>query len=244
MNLTSQEDLYAVLGVASDATQEAILREFRRLAKRLHPDMPMPEGYTEENRRTQFERVVKAYRILGDPALRAKYDAGELEDRDLKGEQGANEVLNFLAGMLNSYIEKALAQGRVPRERPPMLAIREFIESLVSKFLAEKIQAEQAGEMVTDLLRGFEGNPVGNHLWIAMLRTRIREYGDTARKAAHNAETAQQMLELVEAMSFDYGALQVLVEPVQPTGSDAVTTAHRVGEIWGPYPAPGGLHRG
>ncbi len=63
------EDLYAVLGVAADATSTQIHSAFRALAMKYHPDHnPAPEAAS------QFALVSKAYNVLKDPELRRKYD--------------------------------------------------------------------------------------------------------------------------------------------------------------------------
>ena len=56
------DDLYQVLGVRSDASDEEIRAAFRRLAKELHPDLH-PEDQATERR---FRAVLTAYESLKD----------------------------------------------------------------------------------------------------------------------------------------------------------------------------------
>jgi curved DNA-binding protein len=80
------KDLYAVLGVARDATEGEIRKVYRGLAKKLHPDVN-PAG--EE----RFKEVSAAYAVLsdgdkrglydefGDLALQANFDREQIERR-------------------------------------------------------------------------------------------------------------------------------------------------------------------
>jgi DnaJ-class molecular chaperone len=69
------DDLYKVLGVPRDATQDQIKSAYRKLARRLHPDVNPGNKQKEES----FKRISAAYDILGDAAKRARYDAGEID---------------------------------------------------------------------------------------------------------------------------------------------------------------------
>ncbi|MCC6284773.1 MAG: DnaJ domain-containing protein [Phycisphaerales bacterium] len=63
------QDLYLVLGVARDASQETMRRAYHTLARALHPDCS-----TSRDAADRFTLVSKAYKVLRDPDLRARYD--------------------------------------------------------------------------------------------------------------------------------------------------------------------------
>ena len=63
------EDLYSVLGVLSDASQEEIKKAYRSLAVKYHPDRNKDEGAEEK-----FKEIASAYEILGDTEKRRFYD--------------------------------------------------------------------------------------------------------------------------------------------------------------------------
>ena len=65
------QDLYDLLGVSRDADSDAIKKAYRRLARKLHPDVN-PDPETQE----QFKEVSRAYEVLSDPQKRAAYDRG------------------------------------------------------------------------------------------------------------------------------------------------------------------------
>ena len=68
-------DPYTTLGVKKHATQEEIQKAYRRLAKKLHPDLNPGNKIAEE----KFKEVSAAYDLLGDPEKRARFDRGEID---------------------------------------------------------------------------------------------------------------------------------------------------------------------
>lgn len=68
------DDLYDILGVQRGATDEQVRRAYLKLVKELHPDVN-PSKAAEE----RFKKITAAHEILGDPARRRQYDAGEID---------------------------------------------------------------------------------------------------------------------------------------------------------------------
>jgi DnaJ-class molecular chaperone len=69
------DDPYSVLGVAKTASAEDITKAYRKLAKKLHPDLNPGDKGAEE----KFKKVTAAYDILGDAEKRGRYDRGEID---------------------------------------------------------------------------------------------------------------------------------------------------------------------
>jgi DnaJ-class molecular chaperone len=67
-------DPYTVLGVGRDASDDEIKRAYRKLAKKLHPDLNPGKKAIE----AQFKEVTAAYDFLSDAQKRARYDRGEI----------------------------------------------------------------------------------------------------------------------------------------------------------------------
>jgi molecular chaperone DnaJ len=69
--VAEKRDYYEVLGVARDASREAIKDAFRRLALKYHPDRnKAPDA------EARFKEIAEAYAVLTDPEKRGAYDAG------------------------------------------------------------------------------------------------------------------------------------------------------------------------
>src|SRR5215471_9021079 len=69
------EDLYSVLGVPKTASAGDITKAYRKLAKKLHPDLNPGDKAADE----KFKKITAAYDILGDAEKRGRYDRGEID---------------------------------------------------------------------------------------------------------------------------------------------------------------------
>jgi DnaJ-class molecular chaperone len=67
---TSERDYYEILGVARDATPEAVKKAYRGLARKFHPDVNPGDKGAE----AKFKEVQQAYDILSDQEKRTLYD--------------------------------------------------------------------------------------------------------------------------------------------------------------------------
>ncbi|WP_030423184.1 J domain-containing protein [Streptomyces sp. NRRL F-5065] len=130
MTPNGEPDLYAVLGVPSDADRSAIIRAFRRRAFAGHPD----RGGDAET----FRRLQRARETLLDPARRAAYDrrrtapptpgaaggaatgaAGEPAGSRARGDAGAGSAPPAAAGAGSAADPFAWEPGAGPGAGPP-----------------------------------------------------------------------------------------------------------------------------
>lgn len=64
------KDYYAVLGVSSTAAADDIKKQYRRLAKKYHPDANPNDPKATE----RFKEISEAYQVIGDEEKRKQYD--------------------------------------------------------------------------------------------------------------------------------------------------------------------------
>ena len=84
-------DFYIVLGVERGAAAGDIKRAYRRLARRLHPDI----NPGDREAAARFRQVLDAYETLIDPDRRRRYDAGQLGAADQQDDDASFGFAGF-----------------------------------------------------------------------------------------------------------------------------------------------------
>lgn len=146
------EDLYGILGVSRQATEAEIKAAYRRLAKRYHPDVnPSPTAAED------FDRITRAYRILGTAHLRALYDQGRIEDYDREARR--SEYVAAVEREIEEIIEELLRQDQEEtalRQRAVLLIVALLLSTFLVAFLRPPFFEEISfpGKVVLLLLFG------------------------------------------------------------------------------------------
>jgi DnaJ-class molecular chaperone len=70
-------DPYSTLGVSKTSTQDEIKAAYRKLAKKLHPDLNPGNKEAE----SKFKGVNRAYELIGTPEAKLKFDRGETQEQ-------------------------------------------------------------------------------------------------------------------------------------------------------------------
>lgn len=118
-------DYYATLGASKDASQEEIKKQYRRLARKYHPDVSKEKGAEEK-----FKEMKEAYEVLKDPEKRKAYDQmgqGFNQGESFTPPPGWNyqqtsahdEAPHYSGADFSDFFESLFGQhGRGARQRP------------------------------------------------------------------------------------------------------------------------------
>jgi DnaJ-class molecular chaperone len=136
------KDPYTVLGVPRGASEIEMKRAYRKLAKKLHPDLNPGKRAIEQ----QFKEVTAAYDFLSDPQKRARYDQGEI------GPDGAERRQGFGYGGAASGRGAGFGGG----QHGPRAGSAPFggLDDIIAEFLnrgkrsAASAEAEQAARLL------------------------------------------------------------------------------------------------
>lgn len=181
-------DLYETLGVAKDATKEAIKRAFRSKAKAAHPDT----GGSAE----KFHAIEVAHRVLSDDERRAEYDrTGTVDEQPNRQEDAA---LSIIA----AFVDRFLFDENFKTKD----MIGQFRRDVQQEIAEVKDNIKEADAFVARCLNAqtrLKGK-AGAELIKKMIANKIRQAEDAKRMMDDQIKVRERALEIVADASFDF----------------------------------------
>jgi len=145
---------YETLGVERDADPVTIKRAYRKLAQKHHPDR---RGGDKET----FQRVAKAWEVLGGPERRAYYDQHG-EDPQAKGNAEDGLVMQVLAQTLQRVMDDSdvthdniliMASDAIKGGMEQVRELRKQVQKEIAKCEQALQRLEDPDGLIADLLR-------------------------------------------------------------------------------------------
>ena len=108
------DDLYEVLGVSKDASEDEVRKAYRKLAVKFHPD----KNPDDEKAASQFKKVSEAYEVLSDAEKRQAYDQQGMPGVEEQGFHGFESNEDIFSHFADIFGESGTRQYRRSPERP------------------------------------------------------------------------------------------------------------------------------
>ncbi|OYU55655.1 MAG: molecular chaperone DnaJ [Chitinophagaceae bacterium BSSC1] len=137
-------DYYTVLGLDKNASEADIKKAYRKLARKMHPDL----NPTDKNAQSKFQSINEANEVLSDPVKRKKYDRfgkdwehGEAFEQQRKEQQQRSTSSSFdndggadFSSFFESMFGSNQSRGNMPREGQDLhatmqLGLKDIMES-------------------------------------------------------------------------------------------------------------------
>ncbi|XP_012680570.1 dnaJ homolog subfamily C member 3a [Clupea harengus] len=93
---SQKRDYYKILGVKRTAQKKEIIKAYRKLAQKWHPDN-FQDAEDKKKAEKKFIDIAQAKEVLTDPEMRSKFDQGE-DPMDPESQQGGHHHQNFHGG--------------------------------------------------------------------------------------------------------------------------------------------------
>lgn len=212
---------YDLLGVPRDANLRAIKAAYRRRAKELHPDTPGGDKH-------RFVELGRAYRVLTDVDLRARYDAtGSVDEADF------NVAENIFRQALVDGLGQIIAQAGDQVEEVDIIgALRDNVDRQW-KVAGQQIEAAKARKAKLERLKErITRTGEGRNLFVDVLITQVQQIEGSIRAG----ERAFRILGLCRDELANYESIVEMVQTVSywfGTGSGTSNTSGGQVFVWG-----------
>lgn len=168
---SGQGDLYEILGVGKDASEEEIKKAYRQKSLIKHPD----RGGDKD----EFKLIALAFEVLSDSDRKKAYDDG-------KGTEKENRTHSEIIALVHQLFVQAVVSDR----KHPMAHVKSSIDKMRSD---QKIELNRATQMKAKLekrLRDFQGKneKSTNQSSVSLLASFIRQEIQNAKTFIESSE--------------------------------------------------------
>lgn len=179
-------ELYDILGVPNDASQDDIRKAYKSKAGKHHPD----KNPDDPESTVRFQAVQKAYAVLKDPEKRQRYDE--------TGSTGDGPTLDELANNAIATIYLDLAQRAHYAPKDYILETRKAIQGALRQCMAEKRSTEQQHQRLEYLIK----NTAASDMLVQRLETKLAELRHQMAHAEEGSKVMGRSLELLDEYKY------------------------------------------
>jgi curved DNA-binding protein CbpA len=179
-------DLYDILGVTCDATQEEIRKAYKSQAGKCHPD----KNPDDPEATVKFQALQKAYSILNDPEKRKRYDQTGAEDNV----PTLDEAANYLIAQV--WLHSAERAGFAARNY--LLETTQALQNNLRQCTIDKKKFQNSYNKLEYLISKTEADP----FMLRILEVKLQEIKHQKAHAEEATEVMTRALELLDGYKY------------------------------------------
>jgi len=201
-----KKDLYELLQIDRDATEEEIKKAFRKLAAEHHPDKGGDVNY--------FRELLNAYQILLDPELKEKYDLtgqiGEVSNERKKDVISRDNIITMFSDYLNRIrCREDLLEKNILNELAKQIRVQE--QRLISYLMENEARLDG----LSALKGRFSKKDEEKTFFDLIIESKIEEVLKIIEALKFDISVRKHMLKIISEYDFD-----VLMSELKKIGQD------------------------
>ena len=185
-------DLYKTLKIKRSATPEQIKKAFRKRSMISHPD----RGGDQRD----FEQIVLAYKILGDPQKKARYDTtGEY---DVGVNKIFSEAMELIYSVFGNLIGEVIKHSASIKDQDMVQHLKNCIAANLDNLSKEMLGLHQGKKILEDALDRFTPIEGEDNLLDPMVRNHLMGLERTMKQNEHIQEINKEALRIIKMYKF------------------------------------------
>jgi curved DNA-binding protein CbpA len=198
---------YEILGVTSDADQDAIHSAYRAKAKTQHPDAGGDHA--------AFELLKSAHDLLMDEDRREHYDkTGEVlpktADNDL------SRLLSLISGAFDEAMVSIIEAEEEAAKVDVLQRMRSAFVGRIEKLMFQKREAENSAAIVEPTLGRFSRGDGGQNYLEMVVREKIRHFGEIAKGISVAIDEIKEALKVLDGYNYRSDPLPSMLAYTEP----------------------------
>lgn len=177
---------YETLGIPPTASAEQIKSAYRRRAKETHPD--------KGNDGAEFALVAKAYAVLSDPDMRARYDDGGGID-EIPIASVTQAMVSILASLLGQALDETARANADPKRINYVQHIRQNVTVNIGQCKQALNTQRKIVADATVLLKRITRKGDGENAFVHVLKERIEKQARPIRENEINLKALERLNE-------------------------------------------------
>ncbi len=205
MSDNGKPDLYRVLGVRRNASAASIKKAYRKRSMATHPDRGGDAA--------EFQQVNLAWRILGDPDRRKRYDeTGEVEDNPIPRE--VERLAGVLVPLFFQTIEQLAASGRSPLHLDVFASMRASLRKTLDDIDKQREKVKESQRIIEGVGKKVQAPEGEVDFFAGAVAQQVAKHTEHLKHIDEQMQALYEGLKFLERCKYDVDAKKAMAATV------------------------------